>query len=598
MHIINPILKIIGWDIEDRERVKIEEKGADYLLISDGGLKVPIEAKGIGTNITREDEDPIGQLKSHVENNESKYGIFTDGNKWELYRLFMSDENKFEQIWQIDIENDEDFLSKLGMISFIHIDKLEENKSKIETRDFLKFDNLVLRKPGLEKTIKKIKEKEELLKSNLNEKTCMYLFINPILRALGWNTRDPDITQPEKTLRMYGKKKNPDYFLKGYEEYEGNNLVLEAKSLNESLSKGIEQLGKYCLISKTKYGILTNGLQWGVYEMIQKEPTLELDHSMYEEFVNEGKIVDELRDLLEKSSFDIPKDAEISKENREMWIVEDGRQMYKLKNKLSTDKNGNRKLKTYLEGEMKEILRINIKNKNSLKEKREKLRKISRKEFKNHFEKLSKENTKKNVTRFEVEKPDGKGKIIIADQEINYYDDYQKLGKTAEWLIDQWAIAKYTKVHNSDLGETKGGSKFLIHPDPSIINRGKSSNPALKLSNGIYMDKCTARAGTKAKQLLEYFNYSDNILKILIPAFHLNKEEYEKYLPNEKGKKLPIPEKLKNVFEKKPWVNVNKISRENEKEWLVTGEKSDNGEKCKFRIELLNKEIQVFKLVQ
>ena len=108
-------------------------------------------------------------------------------------------------------------------------------------------------------TLDEIKEKiqdhdEELSKS---EALTRYVLIDPLLRVLDWDTTDPRQVMPEETVGA-GKT---DYTL-------GKSLmVIEAKKLNFPLSgKPAKDLRGYMKPKKVRYGALTDGRKWFLYD--------------------------------------------------------------------------------------------------------------------------------------------------------------------------------------------------------------------------------------------------------------------------------------------------------------------------------------------
>jgi len=106
----------------------------------------------------------------------------------------------------------------------------------------------------------RIKRYERLLKHN--EMLTRYVLVDPVLRALGWDTENPSIVRPEEKQNS-GK---PDYIL----YYENEKLIaLEAKSLGSKLDeKKVLDLGfKYSWKNKIPYFIITDGNEWRVYNV-------------------------------------------------------------------------------------------------------------------------------------------------------------------------------------------------------------------------------------------------------------------------------------------------------------------------------------------
>ena len=109
----------------------------------------------------------------------------------------------------------------------------------------------------------------ETLKSRINEHRAVLQgneaqtrvsLIDPLLRALGWDTADPALVRPEYNVR--GKR--ADYALL---DWQGNAAVLlEAKKLSEPLSAHRSQVAAYASELGIKYPALTNGSKWEMYD--------------------------------------------------------------------------------------------------------------------------------------------------------------------------------------------------------------------------------------------------------------------------------------------------------------------------------------------
>lgn len=96
-----------------------------------------------------------------------------------------------------------------------------------------------------------------------------YAIIDPIIRALGWNTADPKECHPEWP---FPEKLRADYAL-----FRNTNIsckmppfiIIEAKALSDRLDdKSKAQLGRYAKASprmKEGVAVLTNGREWQLY---------------------------------------------------------------------------------------------------------------------------------------------------------------------------------------------------------------------------------------------------------------------------------------------------------------------------------------------
>jgi hypothetical protein len=93
-----------------------------------------------------------------------------------------------------------------------------------------------------------------------NEMLTRYALVDPILRALGWDTEDPDAVEPEFRLET-GR---PDYALK----HEGQPLIMvEAKSLRGAIDQAREEGFRYCWRMKVPFYVITDGNRWELHDL-------------------------------------------------------------------------------------------------------------------------------------------------------------------------------------------------------------------------------------------------------------------------------------------------------------------------------------------
>ena len=90
--------------------------------------------------------------------------------------------------------------------------------------------------------------------------------IDPVLRALGWDVSDPNVVIPEFKVDT-GR---PDYALLGGDRKPV--AFLEAKRLGTDLAQHQNQMLNYCNGEGIKYGGLTNGDQWRLYDVFRAVP--------------------------------------------------------------------------------------------------------------------------------------------------------------------------------------------------------------------------------------------------------------------------------------------------------------------------------------
>ena len=97
----------------------------------------------------------------------------------------------------------------------------------------------------------------------VNETQTRVVLIDPLLRALGWDTSDPELVTQEYDIG--GKR--VDYALL---DDQGNPVVfLEAKRLDEQLSSHRSQIVAYASERGITYPAITNGNEWEVYDNSQ-----------------------------------------------------------------------------------------------------------------------------------------------------------------------------------------------------------------------------------------------------------------------------------------------------------------------------------------
>jgi hypothetical protein len=111
-------------------------------------------------------------------------------------------------------------------------------------------------------TIQKVRERiqkhERALRAN--EMLTRYALVDPILRALGWDTEDPDVVEPE----FRTETGRPDYALK----HEGQPLVMvEVKSLGGNIERAREEGFRYCWRKKVPFYVITDGRVWELHDL-------------------------------------------------------------------------------------------------------------------------------------------------------------------------------------------------------------------------------------------------------------------------------------------------------------------------------------------
>jgi hypothetical protein len=133
----------------------------------------------------------------------------------------------------------------------------------------------------------------------MSEFDTISTLVEPLLEALGWNTRDPDEVQRGHTIRVGGKTEYVDIALKV------NNrpvIFVEAKSIDTDLRTDLaEQPIKYANMGGVNWCILTNGKEWRLYNAFWRIRGVE-QKMFFELSINEFKENMEKLQLLSKGS--------------------------------------------------------------------------------------------------------------------------------------------------------------------------------------------------------------------------------------------------------------------------------------------------------
>ena len=100
-----------------------------------------------------------------------------------------------------------------------------------------------------------------------NEIRTRAVLIDPMLKALGWDVTDPVLVTVEYEVPPgradYGLRRGLD---------NPPVVLVEAKRLNETLDSHVGQLLNYALVRGVRYGCLTDGNIWEVYDVFQQVP--------------------------------------------------------------------------------------------------------------------------------------------------------------------------------------------------------------------------------------------------------------------------------------------------------------------------------------
>lgn len=127
-HLINPILRTIGWDTTEPDLVQpnvTNDDGRipDYTLLKEGKKVLVLEAKKLSKNL--DDSKIIRQLADYCYPHGIEFGILTDGVIWQLFNTFEKNPNN-RIVWTIDLSLCQEMeLAKLESLGYENIDNLE-----------------------------------------------------------------------------------------------------------------------------------------------------------------------------------------------------------------------------------------------------------------------------------------------------------------------------------------------------------------------------------------------------------------------------------------------------------------------------------------
>lgn len=136
--LIDPILRLLGWDPTDPSKVlpnaSYEDgKRPDYTMLYNKKPILILEAKN--TSVDLEKSDVIKQLAQYCYNMGVKYGILSNGKQWLFYNTFETNPND-RILWELDITKaeKENIIKLLNLLNFNDIEKIEEKINEIKNK--------------------------------------------------------------------------------------------------------------------------------------------------------------------------------------------------------------------------------------------------------------------------------------------------------------------------------------------------------------------------------------------------------------------------------------------------------------------------------
>jgi ribosomal protein L36 len=314
--------------------------------------------------------------------------------------------------------------------------------------------------------------------------------INPILKALEWDTENPKEVLPN----VVGQEGIPDYTL--FKE-EKKVLIIEVKKLNVDIEEEeiIAQLGRYCYSKGVEYGLLTNGTMWILFKSFQKDTSIS-ERIIWKVNLENEELSEASRKLVTISKTNIENIEFLVKKNEilnDVWqslVKEQPKEMIKsllsfVKSIITQDYPGyhfeDSEIENFLEGKIAKIAEM-----------------FSRLPGKEPSP--GDESSSKGPRRMKI-----KNEIF----EFDYY--YEILINTANWLIKNGKL----KPSNCPVKIGRSKKRYIINKEPKHKD-GKDFFAPKELSNGLWIETNYSAASCEniAKQLLEKFGFSPEILLI------------------------------------------------------------------------------------
>lgn len=158
----------------------------------------------------------------------------------------------------------------------------------------------------LQNKIKAISDKINQLKDKIEtEESTKHAFVLPFINALGYDAFNPTEVVPEFTADLGLRKgEKVDYAI-----FQDNIpiLIVECKNWKENLDNHNSQLFRYFHATKTRFAVLTNGIQYRFYTDL--EQTNKMDEKPFLEFDITNIKENEIHEIskFHKSNFDVAK---------------------------------------------------------------------------------------------------------------------------------------------------------------------------------------------------------------------------------------------------------------------------------------------------
>ena len=137
--LIEPVLRALGWDVEDIEevvrefKVKSRDKPVDYGLLVLRTPKLFVEAKPLGENL--DDRKWASQIMGYASVAGVEWIVLTDGNEYRIYNA-LAPLAVDEKLFRRTRVTDEDVAETIQTLELLAKNRLEENRIEVLWRAF------------------------------------------------------------------------------------------------------------------------------------------------------------------------------------------------------------------------------------------------------------------------------------------------------------------------------------------------------------------------------------------------------------------------------------------------------------------------------
>lgn len=135
--LIDPLLRALGWDPENPDEVQLEFKLTsglpDYALMKDGRPIAVIEAKKLGTRLSRHNPGQVIKYTNDTDFVRRQLVAFTNGSEW----VFFRESNKWEPE-SVDLASGEPFKAAYDLVNCLSAYKYDDRSEVTSVRENLK----------------------------------------------------------------------------------------------------------------------------------------------------------------------------------------------------------------------------------------------------------------------------------------------------------------------------------------------------------------------------------------------------------------------------------------------------------------------------